>query len=243
MNTVVFGIGTGRCGTQSLAALLDAQSHASVGHEHFKAQVPWSPEGYDWVLRLLDRWPNDIALYGDVSLYWLPQVERLLLDPSVREAADTIRIVALRRDRDATVKSYMRKTGGNDGRNHWMVHNGTAYTPCHLGWDHCYPKFRASTKREAIKMYWASYYGEVDRLANRYPDQVRCFDLEALNTPEGQRSILRFVGLPDADQVLRVGVQKNTTPSASDPDKTPDRSSSLTTFFRRVLASDSSSST
>lgn len=241
MKRFVLGIGTGRCGTKSLTTLLDAQHHANVDHEHFKARVPWSVEGYEWIHQLIDQRPPDASLYGDVSLYWLPQVERLLLDPNRSTLSERLRVVALRRDRDATVESYIRKTGGDHGRNHWMVHNGTAYTPCHLGWDHCYPKFRANTKREAIEMYWAYYYGEVDRLAARYPKQVRCFDLEALNTPEGQRAILRFVGLPEAKQVLRVGVQKNTMPPASNPDASPTQGSLLTTLYRRVFSPNSSS--
>lgn len=235
MNRLVLGIGTGRCGTQSLSALLDDQPGATVTHERFKAQVPWGAAGYEWMQRLINESPSGAALYGDVSLYWLPQIEQLLLDPDRRDAADTLRVVALQRDREATVESYMRKTGGSHGRNHWMVHDGNEFNNCDLGWDHCYPKFRASSKREALSMYWASYYGEVDRLADRFSEHVRCFDLDALNTREGQRAILQFVGVPDAEQVLHVGMRKNTTSTVSSTRLGTSLGSNLRTLCGKIL--------
>jgi hypothetical protein len=241
MNRFVLGIGTGRCGTESLSALLDNQSRATVTHERFRAQVPWGADGYEWLKHLIEDRPTGLSgFYGDVALYWLPQIEQLLLDPNRKEEADRLRVVALRRDREATVNSYMQKTGGPSGRNHWMVHDGTTYETCKLGWDHCFPKFRAADKREALSMYWAAYYGEVDRLATRYPEQVRCFDLDALNTREGQRTILQFVGLSREDQVLDVGIQKNSGPPHRAPQR-PTVGSRLLSLYQKVLSSRSSS--
>lgn len=230
---LVLGIGTGRCGTDSLAALLDNQTGGAVTHERFKAQVPWGPAGYDWLRDLIADVPQEAALYGDVSLYWLPQVERLLLDPTFASTAESLRVVALQRNREDTVRSYMQKTQGPTGRNHWMVHDGTTYVPCDLGWDKCYPKFRAADKREALSMYWAAYYGEVDRLAKQYPEQVRCFALNALNTTEGQRDILGFVGIPEQEQVLKVGIRKNSTPTNGSSAK---NGSALRALFRKFTS-------
>lgn len=236
MSTLTLGIGTGRCGTHSLAALLDSQSRSSVTHERFKAQVPWTVEGYEWMKHLIDQRPTDAAFYGDVSFYWLPQIERLLLDSETPTVSDTLRVVALRRDREATVESYMRKTEGPHGRNHWMVHDGTSYPPCTLGWDDCYPKFHASTKREAISMYWSYYYGEVDRLSTLYPERVRCFDLDALNSQEGQRSILQFVGIPSSRQVFQVGVQINPSAPVRERKTSTRFRTRLSALYRRIVS-------
>lgn len=234
MKRFVLGVGTGRCGTDSLASLLDIQTGASVTHERFGPQVPWGTGGYDWLRHLTQERPPGRALYGDVALYWLPQIERLLTDPALRDVARGLRVVALRRGQAATVESYMKKTEGPDGRNHWMNHDGSTYTPCKLGWDQCYPKFRAEDKREALSMYWAAYYGEVDRLTEKYPAQVQCFDMNALNSRGGQRAILQFVGIPREEQILDVGVWKNATGSSGPSSRSTVRSR-LKTLSRKLL--------
>ena len=227
MNILVLGIGTGRCGTQSLATLLDSQSGSAVTHERFCADVPWTYDGYRFVERIADKSPEKARLRGDVSLYWLPQVERTIKEFDI----DEVRVVALKRDKKSTVESYVRKTGGKRGRNHWQLHDGNDYEFCSLGWDKCYPKFEADSKREAIDMYWSYYYGEVARLEAKYPDFVRCFPMNALNSEDGQREILTFTGIHPEQQVLLPGIRKNMISHSSIFERTMH---SVRRFVRRV---------
>lgn len=209
MNTFILGIGTGRCGTQSLATLLNEQRDASVTHERFRANVPWGRDGDRWLERLLREAPSGDGLYGDVALYWLPQAERLLSEAHA-DSYD-VRIVGLKRDKEETIDSYLRKT---PDRNHWQLHDGIEYDHCRLGWDKCYPKFVAESKREALSMYWSYYYGEIARLEDKYPERIRCFPTDALNTERGQRAILNFVGCPPQEDHLMPGIRKNVDPTA-----------------------------
>jgi hypothetical protein len=210
LSTLVLGIGSGRCGTQSLADMLNQQAQASCTHERFRAEVPWGFEGYSYLKDLINASTGECRLFGDVSLYWLPQVERLIEEFPINDTFNDLCIIALKRNKSDTVDSFWRKTGRANGRNHWQLHNGEQFKECELGWDKCFPKFDASSKREAIEMYWSYYYGEVARLEDKYPDFVRCFSTEALNSEEGQREILTFVGIAPEQQVLQPGIRKNT---------------------------------
>lgn len=239
---IVFGIGTGRCGTASLANLLNKQNNAAVFHELNPGPMSWTgAEAYleellgqfesaletgkldvevvprRWNLEALDQLEkmDKISMVGDIGLYYLPYVEYILSkNPSVK-------FVGLRRDEDATVKSYLRKTmsyrypkflrflpGAVKVRNHWIDHDGSKWT-LDLVWDKCYPKYDAATKEEALHLYWRDYYAQTDELEKRYPGNVRVWDLEAMNSGESQKEVLDFIGIPEADQVLEVGLRVN----------------------------------
>ncbi len=240
---IVFGLGSGRSGSQSLARLLGRQPGAFVTHEKNPHDMAWSgaEEAVLANLREFERAlamneprfritleePNrdvldrmraggPVRLAGDVAFYYLPYVRTIL------DANPDVRFVCLRRDREATIRSYLDKTYKRrpfgflervglrrvKDRNHWVEHDGTRWDKDPV-WDRCYPKFGAADKREALGMYWDEYYGAADRLAAELPDRFRVDPIEALNDREGQDEILEFVGVPAERRVLDIGVRAN----------------------------------
>lgn len=191
--TLVIGLGTGRCGTNSLAALLDLQTDAAVTHERFGHGLHWEG-GLAQVDALIAAVRADLRsglrLAGDVHSAYLPYAERLL---STRPA---VRMVCLQRDRDATVASFESKT--HRKANHWAP---TRPFSRHARWNACFPTYPAELpKPEAIARYWDEYYREAERLQARDPDRFRVVPMTDLNSEAGQRSILGFVGIAAADQ-------------------------------------------
>jgi hypothetical protein len=184
-----FGIGTGRCGTESLATLLNQQRQTHITHE--SKRLPWEVprDGARRELHRLSLRPSPIV--GDVAFYYLPYIRRLLEDPRVR-------VVALRRDRTQTVESYLRKM---EGRNHWSTQGHRDD-----GWDRCYPTYEEPDLRSAIGRYWDEYYAHVEQLVEDN-DRVALFPTEALNHVEGVLSILTFLGV--ADPVVSAGIHQN----------------------------------
>lgn len=202
---VVFGIGSGRCGTATLARLLDSQEGAEVGHERPGPALSWS--GAEEVVDQVLDWCADSApgsLIGDVGFYYLSYFQHIL------RRFPTARFPVLKRDRQQTIASYLNKAGG---RNHWMEHDGRRW---HWDrWDHCYPKYEARSIEEALGNYWDEYYERCGQLERQHPDKVRVFDISALNSEPGQREILDFVGIDPAKQRLITDLRLNdaeTTP-------------------------------
>jgi hypothetical protein len=206
--TVVLGIGTGRCGTTSLATLLNAQQGAKVTHERYDSRVPWGRGGRRWLKHLLHDIDCGTKLYGDVSFYWLPHIEFILEEISRNY---NVKVIVLKRDKKDTVSSFINKT---ISRNHWQIHEGEKYNHCHQGWDNCFPKFCASGKREALEAYWKYYYGEVSRLSQKYEKNVRCFRMKSLNRKNGQKDILKYAGVEACNRVLLENIKKNKNPYA-----------------------------
>lgn len=241
---IVIGLGTGRSGTASLAKLLSAQKDAVCFHEMFPSLVRFSgtPRPFinaiDEFQAILDGGDPSmvtvglarqfnaqayaslcrmrrVRLLGDVAFYYLTYVEMLAhRNPNVR-------FVCLRRDREATIRSWMRKsailrsrathladwlsglirgTPYYESHNFWMEHDGTRWQRDPL-WDKCFPKFEASSKHEAIGMYWDYYYEAAEAIARRLGEIFRIVETEHLGEIPFQVDLLEYCGIPPAEQI------------------------------------------
>lgn len=158
-----------------------------------------------------------VGLIGDIAYYYLKYVDDILA------INQNVRFVCIKRDKQQTVDSWMSKSSLNrwrslriadrlksiitrtpyhESKNFWQEHDGSIWQVDPV-WDKTFPKFEANTKREAIEKYWEYYYAEAEILAGRHPMHFRIFDISKMSNPDGQREILNFVGLKDADMVLR----------------------------------------
>lgn len=188
----VFGLGTGRSGSTSLAHLFAAQADTYYSHEHAPL-LPWRNGGERLAFHL-ERMQLLRFLYGtvvDVSHWWLPHTESIIAaDPQAR-------FVVLRRGREQTVKSFVKiKGGGGAGSiHHWVQHDGRHFK--RNAWDECYPKYlaaEAGTLEAGAGRYWDDYYSTAQALQERHPQQVRMYDIGVLEDAQGQQELLRFCG-------------------------------------------------
>lgn len=158
--------------------------------------IDFSVPNRDLPLQNLNK-NEQVSYIGEVAFYYLNYVEDIIkLYPDVR-------FPCIRRNKLDTVRSYSKKMlidqkasrirtllKPQRKRNHFMSHDGCKWVYDSL-WDKCFPKFEAGTLEEAIGLYWEYYYSKAEELAHKY-NQIQIFDLEDLNTPEGQTKILKF---------------------------------------------------
>jgi hypothetical protein len=216
--SIILGIGTGRCGTASLAKVLNQQGEMVCSYEE-PPLLPWRrreppsppaplPQAGEGSSVLRERFARFRAhakarLLGDVASFYLPYLEdAIALEPDIR-------IVCLRRPREEVVTSFCEWLDQSMPlpTNHW------ARQPA-PGWHHdanrtrTFPQYDTQNREEGIRRYWDEYYRRVAELAGGHPEQVRIFDTyEALNTEAGLRDLLSFVGIPAEQQVLSVGTR------------------------------------
>jgi sugar/nucleoside kinase (ribokinase family) len=79
LKKIIFGIGTGRCGTQSLAALLNEQVGADYfSHEYGRTWTRWGVDTH-FIYRIISNLSaRSGSIVGDVSFYHLPNIEAIL---------------------------------------------------------------------------------------------------------------------------------------------------------------------
>jgi len=197
----VVGTGTGRCGTSSLAALLDSQQGADVTHERWRSRVPWT-EGQHWARSLVEVAQEDLAagpqIAGDVAFQWQWYAEGLM------EAG--ARIVYLKRSCEEVVESFIRKSGP---RNNWQPWPALSEDE-RFRFHECFPSFVAEGKREALRMYWHLSVGRAQDLEARN-EALAVFPTEALNSEDGVRAILDHLHVPEQARRPKTGLRINVT--------------------------------
>lgn len=194
--SLIFGLGTGRCGTHSLAHLLNSQPNTVVTHElGGRPVLPWIlNEGSIKLAHETINYLNSNGVNGDVAFYWLPYVHTML------EHSPNIKFVVLKRDRQAVIDSFMKWT---PTRNHWKNHMGLEWIENE--WDQCFPTYSNDlTKEEAIGKYWDEYYETVDRLLRIYPDNMIIFQTEDLNNQEKVTKLLEWCGIEDIKPITNI---------------------------------------
>lgn len=198
---LIIGLGTGRCGTVSLKHLLDMQEDTGATHETMLLPHKFNERKFQRYMSRL--WRRKTRIVADVALWTLPYVTAILGEyPSTK-------FICLKRDKEAVVKSFMRKTRK---RNHW-----TQFSSKH--WDlgewpnemkcpyrNCYPRFDAD-KEDALGFYWDYYQIVSEMYEAAFPDSFRIFPVEDLNTRDGCESILDFAGYEEMR--IKVGLHKN----------------------------------
>lgn len=197
------GCGTGRCGTRSLARLIDGCKDWHCTHE-MKPILPWREDK-----ELVDdriKYFQEHDEVGDVAFYYLPHLERLLRE------VEGLKVVGIRRDKEETIESFMRKV---PNRNHWVNHNGSRWRIDRM-WDKCFPNLGLEVffsgeklKRESIREYWLYYYEQMEYLSDGYPGRVKIYPIDVLNDRGLQEDMFDFIGIDNPN--LQVGLKLNET--------------------------------
>ena len=201
MTRIIIGLGTGRCGTVSLKTLLALQQDTTATHETMLLPHKLNERKLQAYLRKLYTRKSRIS--ADVALWNLPYVTSILAE------YHSAKFICLKRDKDLTIKSFMRKT---PKRNHWTRYDSEFWSDekwpreKKCPYSPCYPRFDAD-KEKAIGLYW-DYYDIVSRTYQEsFPDNFRIFPVEDLNTRDGCEKILSFAGY--VEMVIKAGIHKN----------------------------------
>ncbi len=189
---LIIGFGTGRCGTTSLSAFLNAQDRVRVFHEgrleHHMRATPFAWEGdeeyiLNWIDQLTENNP-EFEWIGDIGMYYINYVDAII------KRYPDVRFICMQRPEKEVVQSYLKWT---KSKNHWTIHDGTTWK-YDTRWDKAYPKFDTHNKEKALHLYWTSYTQQTSALKSRLPEYVKVVDLADFNIVSCRESILDFIG-------------------------------------------------
>lgn len=178
---MIIGLGTGRCGTVSLANLLNV-NNLNVVHE-LRPLLSWYDGDYKQKINTL----REQKLDGEVASYFLPYVR------GINDMVENVKFICLKREKQQVIDSFMKKTPVT---NHWCEYTEGGEWKKDKEWYECFPKYNISDKKEAISMYWESYYKEAETLSNDM-DNFKIFETRDLNDEKGVYDILDFCGIDD----------------------------------------------
>jgi len=165
--TLIVGSGCGRCGTLSLATLLDAQPDSTITHES-GIPLPWEKSYIHFKLyveRIYNTYPGFFV--GDIAFYTLNYTEYFF------KMFPNVKFVCLKRNKEDVVKSFIKMVNLHNTSNvniingeHWNALWRTKSQGITF-WRHCLPKYDLPLK-EAWEKYYDDYYNIATDLEIKY---------------------------------------------------------------------------
>lgn len=195
---LIFGMGSGRCGTTSLYRLLNFQKNSKITHES-KPLLTWK-FNKNKIDNKLGKILNQKKRYvGDVASYYLPYIEYII------KKYPSSKFIILKRPKKEVVESFLKKTKKRKW-NHWTKKE---IKKKHNRWDQIFPKCNLKSKKEAIGKYWEDYYFLSKKLIKKYPKNVKGFLTDDLNSKEGVKNIINFCEIDKKNQILKTDIKIN----------------------------------
>jgi hypothetical protein len=192
---LVIGMGPGRCGSTSLAAMMGTVANSCCTHES-PPLVFWKPqrEQIEFHIRRFRLLTDRYSLVSDVSHWWLNSIEK------ISDEFPEVKVIGLIRDPDECAMSFMRIQGfGKGSWNPWATHGNGLWRAGH--WDPTYPSYAAPSyaakkpdvaKLELATRYVKEYNMLLETMARTVPDRVKLFRTEDLGTDVVQEEIFRI---------------------------------------------------
>ncbi len=195
---VILGLGTGRCGSTSLAAAFRSVDNALATHEN-PPMMFWQPqsEQMEFHLKRLGLLCNYYSVVFDAAHWWLNAMDVFF------ERFPQGRVVGLHRQMESCVTSFLKIKGVEPGTaNHWALPDNGIWKP--NVWDPCYPSYAVSpglefdyyrAKGTQIQWYVDTYNQQLQELAGARPDRVMLLSTESLDQPQVAKKLGDFVGV------------------------------------------------
>jgi len=132
---------------------------------------------------------------GDIGFFYLPLYNNIIV------VHHTFKMVYLTDDYDNLESDWMELSGGY---NFWTEHTSTHWNgdKVHPQFDNLFPKYDAP-KKQAFKAYHDFYDNKAREFKRLFPNHIKIADKSILDTEEGQREILEFIGYKSEDMVIR----------------------------------------
>jgi hypothetical protein len=208
---IVLGLGCGRCGSRTLAAVLRSVEGAISTHEN-PPLVFWRPQPRQ-VQFHLDRFriiSQYFPLVADCALWWIHLV------PAIFEVFPNAKAIGLWRDTGACVRSWTKALP--EHINHWVASSNCIW-PANA-WNPCFPNYDPPdfakcdpwTARESlIRRYVTEYNEHLRSLAALFPNRMLLLRTEDLDVVATREAISDFVGSPLSASIVRLNVGTITT--------------------------------
>ena len=198
----IIGFGTGRCGTKSLSILLAKQPSLFASHEF--GELDWEFNGLQFcnIVSNLGFHCGDTTPC-DVAYYWINYLDKLIdLFPKTKA-------IFLTRNKKDVVDSWMKNMA--PGNNFFISPDSKYWNKDYISnYKNRFFPFYDLPKREAVSQYYDDYHKKAFILWNKYSDNIKTFiSPSTFNEEVLQRELLSFIGIPEKDQVIAVGVKSN----------------------------------
>ena len=200
---IVLGLGISRIETKKIHNLLNSYDKFNFHFESDIERISWkNSENIEKLEKSLYNNTNSeqsFAVTGDIGFYFLPYLELIINN------FPYLKIVCTKKSKKKTFIDVMNDIETNNSlltrlfmfkkkyKNHWIKHDGSSWEKDYV-LDKCYPKFDASNLEDSINKYIDMYISDLRQLKKKYPQNIKIFFSDELDSNYGKKKLLSFIG-------------------------------------------------
>jgi hypothetical protein len=199
--SVILSLGTGRCGSTTLAAAFASVPNVCATHEN-PPHIFWKPfeEQVRFHFERLRMLADYFPVVFDAAHWWLNVCPRFLTE------FPNSKVIGLVRDTDTCVNSFLKFQGrGLGSMNHWAPPDNGVWKMAH--WDPTFPAYAIpagirpgtdgawNAKKLMVARYVTEYNQSLSALEGAYAQRVMLIRTESLNEQITAARLRSFVGL------------------------------------------------
>jgi len=206
---IIFGLSISRKESRKICDFLNKEDGFNIGFESDLNKISWSDSQIIVMnrVKLLEKkiYNNTkksnkkIKVVGDVGFYFLPYLELLINNfPHLKFVCTNKNKNKIFEDIFDEIKNDMNPLlrilfFRKKFKNHWIHHNGSKWEKDYI-LDKCYPKFDATSLKNSIDKYIDLYYSNLKKMQKKYPNNLKIFYSDELNSDYGKNKIFSFIG-------------------------------------------------
>ena len=138
--------------------------------------------------------------FGEVCFYMLPYLEilinnfpylKFICTTKSRKKSYNDIIKDITNERNFLLRLFLFR---KKFKNHFVNHDGKKWEKDYI-LDKCYPKFELNSLNSAIEEYIDLYYSNVKKIEKKYPNNLKIFYSDELQSKYGKKKIFSFIGI------------------------------------------------
>ena len=207
---IVIGLSSSRIESKKIFSFLKKEESISVNYESDLEKFSWNNSENIILNRIEDLEKNiydntyskkkQFKVFGEVCFYVLPYIEILINN------FPYLKFICTTKSRKKSYNDIVKDITNENNfllrlflfrkkfKNHFINHDGKEWEKDYI-LDKCYPKFELNSLNSAIEEYIDLYYSNVKKIEKKYPNNLKVFYSDELNSKYGKKKIFSFLGL------------------------------------------------
>ena len=207
---IVIGLSSSREESKKIFSFLNKEEDIYVNYESDIKNFSWN-NSENIIFKRIDILEKNIykntssnqkqfKVFGEVCFYVLPYLEILINN------FPYLKFICTTKSRKKTYNDIIKDITNEKNfllrlflfrkkfKNHFMNHDGKKWQKDYI-LDKCYPKFELGSLDKAIEEYIDLYYSSIKKIEKKYPNNLKVFYSDELQSKYGKKKIFSFIGI------------------------------------------------
>ena len=207
---IVIGLSSSRIESKKIFSFLKDDENIYVNYESDIEKFSWN-NSENIILKRIETLEKNIykntssnqkqfKVFGEVCFYVLPYLEILINN------FPYLKFICTTKSRQKTYDDIMADITNENNfllrlflfrkkfKNHFINHDGKKWQKDYI-LDKCYPKFKLESLEQSIEQYIDLYYSNVKSIEKKYPNNLKVFYSDELQSKYGKKKIFSFIGM------------------------------------------------